>query len=86
MKLAEQAAFVEAYATSVADVPSGRVAEFVRRYYELQDMDYSSDYTSIVDALGMWNAGIKWQMEQTQHHPECPAVDGFGCRCEELKA
>jgi hypothetical protein len=61
----EQAAFVEAYGNSVADVPTGRVAEFVRRYYELQDMDYSSDYTSIVDALGMWNSGIKWQMEQT---------------------
>ena len=19
------------------------------------------------------------------HHPDCPACDGFGCRCEELK-
>jgi len=65
MKPAEQAAFVEAYSRCVADVPIGIVAEFVRRYYELQDMDYSSDYTSIVDALGMWNSGIKWQMEQS---------------------
>lgn len=66
MKPAEQAAFVEAYGNCVADVPTGIVTEFVRRYYELQDMDYSSDYTSIVDALGMWNSGIKWQMEQTK--------------------
>jgi hypothetical protein len=23
---------------------------------------------------------------EESHHPDCPAVDGFGCRCEELAA
>lgn len=22
--------------------------------------------------------------DEVHHHPDCPAVDGFGCRCEEL--
>jgi hypothetical protein len=57
----EQAAFVEAYATSVAEVPEDRVIDFVRRHYEGEDMDYSSEYTSIMDALCMWNAALTWQ-------------------------
>jgi hypothetical protein len=28
------------------------------------------------------NANRKYNHEV--HHPECPAVDGFGCRCAEL--
>jgi hypothetical protein len=31
-----------------------------------EDMDYSGDYTSIMDALLMWNDAVKWQMEQTK--------------------
>jgi hypothetical protein len=23
---------------------------------------------------------------EESHHPDCPAIDGFGCRCEELAA
>jgi hypothetical protein len=61
----EQAAFVKAYSTNVAMASDADVAEFVRRYDEGEDMDYSGDYTSIMDALGMWHDAIKWQMEQT---------------------
>lgn len=62
----EQKAFVEAYGRNVADASDAQVTEFVRRYALGEDLDYSSDYTSIMDALGMWNEGIKWQMQQTK--------------------
>jgi hypothetical protein len=61
----EQAAFVEAYAKNVAMIGSKYVADFVRRYYEGDDVEYENDYANIVDALCMWNSAIKWQMEQT---------------------
>lgn len=61
----EQKAFVEAYGRNVADASDEQVIEFVRRYALGEDLDYSSDYTSIMDALGMWNEGIKWQLEQS---------------------
>lgn len=64
MNQQEQAAFVEAYSNHVADVPSDRVAEFVSRYASGCDMDYSSDYTPIMDALGMWNDAIKWTLSK----------------------
>ena len=57
----EQKAFVEAYANNVADAPEEHVAEFVRRYAADEDLDYSSDYTSIMDALCMWNSAISYQ-------------------------
>lgn len=60
----EQAAFVKAYGCNVAMADDADVAEFVRRYNEGEDLDYSGDYTSIMDALGMWHDAIKWQMEQ----------------------
>jgi hypothetical protein len=59
----EQAAFVVAYGNNVAMIGDKYVADFVRRCYEGEDMDYSSEYTSIMDALGMWNAALKWQAE-----------------------
>jgi hypothetical protein len=63
----EQQAFVEAYGRNVADVSEHKVADFVRRWYALgEDFDYSSDYISITDALGMWNDAIKWQMQQAR--------------------
>ena len=64
MKPAEQAAFVEAYANHVADVPAAHVTDFVRRYYQGEDINYSHEYTSIMDALGMWNEAIKYQLTQ----------------------
>jgi hypothetical protein len=62
----EQQAFLEAYGRNVADVSDDRVADFVRKYALGEDLDYSSDYTSIMDALGMWNDGIKWQTQQAR--------------------
>jgi hypothetical protein len=60
----EQTAFVEAYARNVAMVHPDKVASFVESYAAGEDMDYDGDYTSIMDALLMWNSAIKWQMEQ----------------------
>jgi len=60
----EQQAFVKAYGSNVAMVDDANVAEFVRRYAADEEIEYSGDYTSIMDALMMWNAGIKWQLEQ----------------------
>ena len=58
----EQKAFVEAYANNVASAPSDYVADFVARYYSSgEDMPYCEHYTSIVDALGMWHAGTRYQ-------------------------
>lgn len=64
MTLEEQAAFVEAYANNVGNAPTEYVADFVARLESGEDMPYCEHYTSIVDALGMWNSGIKWQLEQ----------------------
>jgi hypothetical protein len=61
----EQTAFVEAYARNVAMVHPDKVASFVESWANGEDMDYSGDYTSIMDALLMWNSAIKWQMGQT---------------------
>lgn len=55
MTPAEQTAFIDAYAFNVADAPREVVADFVARYVSGEDMDYSSDYTSIMDALGVWH-------------------------------
>jgi len=60
----EQTAFVQAYARNVAQVHPDKVASFVESYVAGEDIDYSGDYTSIMDALLMWNDGIKWQLEQ----------------------
>jgi len=60
----EQSAFVDAYANNVASVPSDRVADFVARYESGEDVIYSGDYTSIVDALGVWNYAMKFAMTQ----------------------
>jgi len=64
MTPAEQQAFITAYGRCVAAVPDDKVAEFVSRFVAGEDMDYSGDYTSIMDALLMWCDAIRWQMEQ----------------------
>lgn len=64
MNPAEQAAFVKAYCNNVAHHPDSLVADFVSRYEAGEDMDYSHEYTSIMDALGMWHDAIKWKIEQ----------------------
>ncbi len=60
----EQAAFVKAYSNNVAHLADSIVADFVARYAEGQDIDYSFEQTSIMDALGVWNAAILWQIQQ----------------------
>ena len=64
MTPAEQLAFVKAYGNNVAHHPASLVADFVTRYEAGEDMDYSFEYTSIVDALGMWHDAIRWKLEQ----------------------
>lgn len=60
----EQNAFIEAYSRNVAMVPADKVADFVRRYEVGEDIDYSGDYTSIMDALLMWHDAIKWSLSK----------------------
>jgi len=39
--------------------------EFLDLYYTDEDKLYGSEnYTSIVDALGMWHEAIKWNLTQ----------------------
>ena len=64
MNSAEQAAFVKAYSSNVAHHPDTVVANFVARYEAGEDMSYSHEYISIMDALGMWHDAIKWKLEQ----------------------
>jgi hypothetical protein len=66
MNKLEQAAFVTAYANNVADAPQDIVEEFITDYENGEDMPYSEHYTSIVDALGMWKAGITYQLQRTR--------------------
>jgi hypothetical protein len=56
----EQTAFVNAYAKNVASVPRDRVADFVARYESGEDIEYSEDYTSIMDALCVWYDAMKY--------------------------
>ena len=65
MTPAEQLAFVKAYCKNVAHHPDSLVADFVARYEAGEDMDYSFEYTSIMDALGMWHDAIKWKLSGT---------------------
>ena len=63
----EQAAFVDAYGRHVASASSDHVADFVARYESGEDMPYSWDYTSIMDALGMWHAGKNYIVEGSKN-------------------
>lgn len=62
MNKQEQAAFVAAYCANVASAPDDYVADFIARY-QTEDMPYCEHYTSIIDALGMWHSGIRYQLE-----------------------
>ena len=59
----EQKAFVEAYANNVSGIDEKIVADFVARYESGEDIDYSCEYTSIMDALGMWHSAIRFNLE-----------------------
>ncbi len=64
MNTAEQTAFVEAYSRNVGTVKPREVLDFVRRYAAGEDMDYTHNYTSIMDALMMWHSACRWQIIQ----------------------
>jgi hypothetical protein len=64
MKPKEKEAFIKAYSTNVAMVDDADVRAFLDRVDSGEDVDYSHDYTSIMDALGMWHDAISYQLEQ----------------------
>ena len=60
-------AFIEAYGKSVAVAPVEMLKEFMSRYHENHtDLyeEFSEYYSSIMDAMGMWEAGIKFAQQQ----------------------
>lgn len=59
----EKEAFIKAYSTNVAMVDDADVRVFLDRVDSEEDVDYSHDYTSIMDALGMWHSAIAWHLE-----------------------
>ena len=60
MTLEEQQAFIDAYCRNVAMTKRDKVAIFVEKWSNGEDIDYANDYTSIMDALLMWHDAIKW--------------------------
>jgi hypothetical protein len=60
----ERKAFAEAYANNVAHLNKDDVMAFLEEYYTNDFLDYSGDYTSLVDALCMWHDAIKWKLTQ----------------------
>jgi hypothetical protein len=64
MNIEEQKAFVKAYSNNVAHNPDDFVADFIAKYNLNQDIDYSYEHTSIMDALGMWHDAIKWKLNE----------------------
>ena len=61
----ERKAFAEAYANHVAHLSADKVMEFLDLYYTDEEKLYRSEnYTSIVDALGIWHEAIKWKLTQ----------------------
>jgi hypothetical protein len=63
MTKTEQAAFVKAYGQNVAHHSDVYVADFVARYVAGEDIDYSHEQISIIDALGMWHCAIQYQLQ-----------------------
>lgn len=64
MTYEEQDAFVEAFSRNVATVHPTKVASFVESWNNGEDMDYSGDYTDIMDALLMWHDAIKFTKQK----------------------
>ena len=69
MNKEEQAAFVAAYCSNVGSAPDHIVEAFITDYENGDDVDeYSAKhYASILDALGMWHAGIRYQLERARN-------------------
>jgi len=66
MNKSEQAAFVAAYCGNVGNAPDHIVEAFVADYENGDDVsEYSEHATSIMDALGMWHAGVHFQLSKS---------------------
>ena len=62
-------AFIKAYGKSVAVAPKDILKDFMDRYHEDHDdlyEEFKEHYTSIMDAIGMWDAGIKFAQQQKE--------------------
>jgi hypothetical protein len=62
----ERNEFVNSYLNNVANVTKDQLENFLDIYFKDQDMDsvmVGSEYTSIMDALGMWKDGKNFQKE-----------------------
>lgn len=60
-------AFIKAYGKCVAVAPEAVVREFVSRYHEDHEdlyQEFSEYYSSIMDALCIWESAIKFAKEQ----------------------
>lgn len=60
----EKEAFIKAYSNNVASASNEDVRLFLDRIDKGEDVEYSLDYTSIMDALGIWHCAIAWNLEQ----------------------
>ena len=69
MNKSEQAAFVAAFGSNVSGIDDTIVADFVARYESGEDIDYSSEHTPIMDALGMWHAAINYNLKELKNEP-----------------
>ena len=53
----------------MAHLNADKVMEFLDLYYSDEDKLYGSEnYTSIVDALGIWQEAIKWKLMKLKDH------------------
>ena len=66
MTKSEQAAFVKAYGQNVAHHSKEYVADFVARLVANENISYSVEQTSIMDALGMWHCAIKFHLQNQE--------------------
>lgn len=62
----EQAAFAKAYQRHIGVIRIEEVADTVQRHYAGEDIQHTRGYNSILDALGMWHEGAKWQLTKGQ--------------------
>jgi hypothetical protein len=62
MNTKEKEAFFKSYSINVASVSDADLRVFVDRYLAGEDLDYSHDYTSIMDALGVWHDAIAFSL------------------------
>jgi hypothetical protein len=66
MNESERNAFVSAYVSNVAVAKKETVEKFLDRYLDNPDGDnlyheFGCDYTSIMDALGVWQSAINYR-------------------------